>query len=303
MRSVFLVLSSVLAACTAVLAQGTASMRTHSISMPYIDDELQNRWFDFGGNTIINTNHQIRLTSTKQSQLGYLWSRLPLIGDHFQIEFEYKVDGSSGHLYGDGFAMWLTKQRMTEGPVFGAADHFQGLGIFFDTYDNERAHRHTFPYVMAMLGDGMKSYNNDKDGSDTELAGCEADFRGKGFPTRARFTYHKNNFITLELMWRQDDQWDLCFKKHGVALPEQIYLGFSAHTGEVTDNHDIISVTTKSIPPAVLESAPQPPRPAKSSSSGGILSVMFKMFLAAGLVGVLFVGYRFYDQKNRMKRF
>lgn len=40
------------------------------------DDELQNRWFDFAGNTIINTNHQIRLTSTKQSQLGYLWSRL-----------------------------------------------------------------------------------------------------------------------------------------------------------------------------------------------------------------------------------
>lgn len=26
---------------------------------------------------------------------------------------------------------------------------------------------------MAMLGDGMKSYDNNKDGSDTELAGCE----------------------------------------------------------------------------------------------------------------------------------
>lgn len=36
--------------------------------------------------------------------------------------------------------MWLTKQRMTEGPVFGSVDRFEGLGIFFDTYDNERAH-------------------------------------------------------------------------------------------------------------------------------------------------------------------
>lgn len=82
---------------------------------------------------------------------------------------------------------------MTEGPVFGSVDRFEGLGVFFDTYDNERAHvslpcdtesgkhrvdevlvqRHTFPYVMAMLGDGMKSYDNNKDGSDTELAGCE----------------------------------------------------------------------------------------------------------------------------------
>lgn len=29
---------------------------------------------------------------------------------------------------------------------------------------------------MAMLGDGMKSYDNDKDGSDTELAGCEVSY-------------------------------------------------------------------------------------------------------------------------------
>lgn len=29
---------------------------------------------------------------------------------------------------------------MTEGPVFGSVDNFEGLGIFFDTYDNERAH-------------------------------------------------------------------------------------------------------------------------------------------------------------------
>lgn len=29
---------------------------------------------------------------------------------------------------------------MTEGPVFGSVDNFEGLGVFFDTYDNERAH-------------------------------------------------------------------------------------------------------------------------------------------------------------------
>ncbi|KAI9471916.1 MAG: legume-like lectin family-domain-containing protein [Benjaminiella poitrasii] len=303
MRSIFAVLTAFIAVCTSVLAQGTATMRTHSISMPYIDDELQNRWFDFGGNTIINTNQHIRLTSTKQSQLGYLWSRLPLIGDNYEVEVEFKVSGNSGHLYGDGFAMWLTKQRMTEGPVFGSTDRFQGLGIFFDTYDNERAHRHTFPYVMAMLGDGVKPYNNDKDGSDDELAGCEADFRIKGFPTRARFTYHKNNYIQLELMWRREDEWDTCFKKHDVNLPEQVYLGFSAHTGEVTDNHDIISVITKSIPPAPKEAAPQVARSKKKTSSSGVLSALFKLMLAAGFVGILYAGYRYYDQKNRMKRF
>lgn len=173
-----------------------------------------------------------------------------------------------------------------------------------------------------MLGDGMTTYNNDKDGSDTELAGCEveiyyivssvfilklyvkADFRGKGFPTRARFTYHKGNYVLLEMLWRQDDQWDVCFKQHDVKLPDQIYLGFSAHTGEVTDNHDIVNVLTKSIPPAIQEAAPQTVKQnKKSSSGGGVLSVLFKMILAGGLVGALYAGYRFYEQKTRMKRF
>jgi mannose-binding lectin 2 len=42
---------------------------------------------------------------------------------NFEIELEYNVDGPSGHLFGDGFA-----------------NGFDGLGIFFDTYDNERSH-------------------------------------------------------------------------------------------------------------------------------------------------------------------
>jgi hypothetical protein len=29
---------------------------------------------------------------------------------------------------------------MLPGPVFGSVDRFDGLGIFFDTYDNERSH-------------------------------------------------------------------------------------------------------------------------------------------------------------------
>ncbi|KAI8065158.1 legume-like lectin family-domain-containing protein [Gongronella butleri] len=290
-----------------VAAQGQTSsviLRTHSISMPYIDDELQNRWFDFGGDTIINTNRQIRLTSTRQSQQGYLWSRLPLTAHDFEIEFEFKVGGSSGHLYGDGFAMWLTKERTQEGTVFGSKDRFEGLGIFFDTYDNERAHKHSFPYISAMLGDGMTPYDNSKDGSNTELAGCEADFRDRNTPTRARLTYYANNYLQMQVQWKDEDTWEECFKVHDVRLPHQPYLGYTAHTGDLSDNHDIISVTTKSIPPKAKEySKPVSQKIKKRSSGGGFMSFLFKIFLAAGLVGVLFVGYRLYDKNTQMKRF
>lgn len=67
-----------------------------------------------------------------------------------QIEWEFKIHGE-GNLFGDGMALWITKQRALPGPVFGSVDKFEGLGVFFDTYKNSR-HGAIFPYVSAMLG-------------------------------------------------------------------------------------------------------------------------------------------------------
>ena len=68
-------------------------------------------------------------------------------------------------------AMWITKDRATQGPVFGSKDNFEGLGIFFDTYKNNRPGT-VFPFVMAMLGDGKTSYSKETDGKDQELGSC-----------------------------------------------------------------------------------------------------------------------------------
>lgn len=92
----------------------------------------------------------------------------------WQIEVEFKIHGH-GHLYGDGMAMWLTKQRATPGPVFGSVDKFEGLGVFFDTYKNNRPGVH-FPYVMAMLGDGQTAYDTNNDGKANDRGGCSVRF-------------------------------------------------------------------------------------------------------------------------------
>ena len=99
----------------------------------YVDSDLQNRWFDFGGSTIINTNKHVRLTQDRPSQAGWLWSRLALAPSSFEVEFEFRVDGKSNNIFGDGFAMWLTKGRAGTGPAFGSTDYWNGLVIFFDT--------------------------------------------------------------------------------------------------------------------------------------------------------------------------
>jgi hypothetical protein len=68
-------------------------------------------------------------------------------------------------------AMWLTKQRAQQGPVFGSADEWEGLGIFIDTYKNNRPGT-VFPYVMAATGDGKTRYDKENDGKNNEAAGC-----------------------------------------------------------------------------------------------------------------------------------
>jgi mannose-binding lectin 2 len=146
------------------------SLRTHSLEPPYLDSDMQSRWWDFGGDTIIRTDQYIRLASDKPSRDGWLFSRVPLTATNWEITVEFKVHGQ-GNLYGDGFAMWLTKQRAQPGPVFGHADKFEGLGIFVDTYKNNRPGT-VFPYIMAMNGDGQTAYDKDNDGKANEVAGC-----------------------------------------------------------------------------------------------------------------------------------
>lgn len=144
--------------------------------------------------------------------------------------------------------MWLTKQRASPGPVFGSTDNFEGLGIFFDTYKNNRPGT-VFPYVMAMVGDGTKTYDKSNDGKDNEFMGCSArGIRGASIPTKAKLTYFQDKSLKLMLMYKTEGRWELCFETDEPPLiPGVAYLGFSAETGELSDNHDIISVATKNL--------------------------------------------------------
>ena len=47
--------------------------------------------------------------------------RQPLSPSAYEIEVEFKIDGKGVNLYGDGFALWLTRSRAQMGPVFGSS--------------------------------------------------------------------------------------------------------------------------------------------------------------------------------------
>lgn len=100
---------------------------------------------------------------------------------------------------------------------------------------------------MAITNDGTQSYDNARDGGSQEVAGCSVEIRGASVATKARLTYVKDVFLELALHYEEWDEWETCFKVSNITIPERPYLGFSAATGDVSDNHDIVSVTSNAI--------------------------------------------------------
>jgi len=214
---------------------------------------LENRYWTFGGSTIVNTNKYIRLTPDRQSKQGWLWSREKLESENWRIEFEFRVDGAGTRVYGDGMAFWFTEEKEVRGPAFGNQDTFKGLGIFFDTYMNGK-HSEYFPYVGIQVSDGSKPYTVDDDDFGNLLGGCQARFRKVTHATRARITYFARA-LKLELDILGNNHWTLCYSQPGVNLPKAGYIGFTAATGDVADEHDILSVNTDIY---VLPNRPKP---------------------------------------------
>lgn len=291
-----------------------------NIEQPYVDKSLTNRYYDYGGDTMIRNDRYIRLTPDKQDKRGSFFSKVPLIPGSFQVEFEFRIHGQGSSIYGDGMAFWLLDRAPNEGPVFGVEDKFNGLGVFFDTYKNDRPGR-AFPYVMAMLGDGRSSYDNEHDGAANEIAGCSArGLHNSDRNARARFTFVKDGFMALELNYKSKGVWETCFHTTDVpGLPVPSYMGFSAQTGELSENHDIISAQVYQLtqPPtsfAQYDELVNGRKPAvtadgKSSGSGGgggfgawlwwLVKSVFYLLLVAGVAYLAFTLYRAHKRKNR----
>ncbi|KFH48846.1 L-type lectin-like domain-containing protein-like protein [Hapsidospora chrysogenum ATCC 11550] len=301
-------LSAALFAAFAWTTNATEETEIKSVS-PYLDSDFASRWFDFGGDTVVRTDSYIRLTSDRPSQSGWLFSRVPLTATNWEVEVEFKISGKN-QLYGDGFAMWVTRQRGQQGDVFGHTDKFEGLGVFVDTYKNNRPGV-VFPYVMAMFGDGQTSYDKSNDGKSTETAGCSArGLRNANQPTKMRLTYFQDKQLKLELQYKtKGDDWMVCFDIDSPpAIPNIAYLGFSAETGELSDNHDIISVRSRNLYMAPKVSGDRKPPPRSkgkktNKTGGGWLWFFTKIVLFILVAGGAYVGYTTYRVRNKTHRF
>ncbi|XP_071050402.1 vesicular integral-membrane protein VIP36 [Onthophagus taurus] len=291
--------------------------REHSLSRPYQSAGMTIPFWDFSGSTMV-TNNYIRITPDLQSKSGALWNTIPVQIKNWELQVHFKVHGKGKDLYGDGFAIWYAKDRLVSGPVFGNNDYFHGLAIILDTYSNHNgAHTHQHPYISGMINNGSLHYDHDRDGTHTQLAGCEAKFRNVDHDTHISIKYEKDT-LTVSTDLENRAAWKECFKVTGVKLPTGYYFGVSGTTGDLSDNHDVVSIKlyeldlpddndtedrSKITPSATFF---EPPRdhvddPKPSALSG--FKLFFLMLIGAiAIVACVVIGIMFYQKQQEQSR-
>uniref|UniRef100_U5ER85 Putative vesicular mannose-binding lectin n=1 Tax=Corethrella appendiculata TaxID=1370023 RepID=U5ER85_9DIPT len=292
--------------------------RENSLVKPYQSSSMSIPYWDFTGSTMI-TNDYIRLTPDLQSKSGAIWNQSPCHSINWEMHVNFKVHGKGKELFGDGFAIWYTRDKMENGPVFGSKDLFSGLAIILDTYSNHNGpHNHQHPYISAMINNGTLSYDHDRDGTHTQLAGCEAKFRNVDFNTQIKIRY-ENDVLSVWTDIENKNEWKQCFSVAGVKLPTGYYFGSSATTGDLSDNHDIYSIKLYELEAPIIHKQDrsqiipealtfEPPREHKDDPKPGMsnVKIFFLILLTMLIVVVLVViGIMFYQkhQENSRKRF
>ena len=97
------------------------------------------------------TDHYVRLTPTEGGNEGSIWSNSLMPFKEWKMFLEFKIAGQR-YLGGDGMVLWFTEGSNTFGNTFGNQEDFKGLGVVFDTYDNDG--KRDNPSISAILSDG-----------------------------------------------------------------------------------------------------------------------------------------------------
>jgi len=205
------------------------------------------------GSTVIHQSH-IALTPDEKSMTGQLWNQKPfLMSKDWEVHLRLVI-GRYGSFGADGLAFWYTTTQGTEGTVFGNTDRFEGLGIFFDSFDNDGSGDH--PLIYAILGDGVTPYDGASDGATQRIGSCTSRYRTSVYdhnahknPTHVIIRYARGILsvhVDLNHFPEGAEAYTRCFEIP-VDLKRSGYFGLTAATGGLSDHHDVVSMSTYSL--------------------------------------------------------
>ncbi|CBK25427.2 uncharacterized protein [Blastocystis hominis] len=205
-----------------------------------------------GGDASIK-EYFVRLTPDRQSKSGFCWNDKPLNSNKWLTTVKFRISGQGETLFGDGMTIFFTTQNVhTAGPMHGSNDKFIGFSVDLSTYRNPeyyRFHRDISLYVGNNTSES--AYYPDR-----EHEGCFSSYRF--YEKRQDFSVE--NAARIQISYDGDLQrvvvrsdhnnrgyYDDCFSAK-VDLPAEwwrnAYIGVSASTGDLADNHDVLEIST-----------------------------------------------------------
>lgn len=88
----------------------------------------------------IASGEMVRLAPSLKSQKGAIWTKAPTEFEWWEVDIVFRISGR-GRIGADGMAFWYTtEQGDYNGNSFGSSDRWNGLGVLFDSFDNDNAH-------------------------------------------------------------------------------------------------------------------------------------------------------------------
>lgn len=181
----------------------------------------------------------VKFQSANLKKPGYVWNQKPVTMTAWEAILEFGVKGPAPINTGEGLAFWVVSDPGTDGAVYGHSDMFNGLGIFFDSFDSD-GDGVGEPYVLAMSNDGAKPI--DAEGAGKQLGVCFADYRNLPHAARAKISFSPDNggHLTVGLDLTNSGKFKSCLSVKDVKLrPDIEYFGLS--TSDYGNNFDVIS--------------------------------------------------------------
>ena len=250
------------------LAQQDRVASRHSFEPPF--GRVIPNW-NAGAGAFVNSTF-VRLTPAKQSRTGFIWNQVsaahcptsapvtahlptstasplpvplsccvvpqfPVTMTDWQATVEFSVTGLR-NLGGDGFALWFTERSEMLGAVYGSTDYWTGLGVFFDTFNNDNIG--SSPLISAVYNDGTQRFDYASDGASQALQTCTFDFRNHAQPTAARIRYEGKK-LSIEIAVTRDTAeqhvWRPCISVDALELGTDKYQNISHITHHPSRSH------------------------------------------------------------------
>jgi len=215
------------------------------------DRKISNSW-KMGGSTDVHENF-VRLTNDRQSKAGWVHNAEPISMMDFSIYVNFRISGAGQRLFGDGIAVWVTDMTETDwhrgGDFFAGPKDFKGFVVVLDTFKNsEMGTKHKD--IMLFTNDGEQDVDllHPLDGNNANYRYFEGrdDFSVLDFSVLHLMYRASSKKLTVMLDEKNTGEFRTMFQASLEHLPRgwdsELRVSFSATTGQLADNHDLLSV-------------------------------------------------------------